>query len=1746
MGTWGRLCQWGCKLALCAALAMPAAYAAPALTERAGAFEDTGAMSDEVFFGEWDAGAGSWLTEGKLNYGHSAGLSNVESAVKLRDYTLAKQELLDYYRGRSGHGAFPLATTGTFLAELVADNILTAYSEYAESQFTVGSSFATVSADVTGGVRSVATVGGRELNLYLMGRHKDDELLAQFYSREQTSNKPVLELVVDGSPLAPIVASKDTYTRPGQTVKYGTSTLLEVQDSGLAATAPFDSNTRRTFLSFELPVISGTVDSATIKLHGKSSAGTMDILVIRTDASWGEAVLDWQTQASNTFSWQGVPDGPDWLQPSSGAFNEYYWLINRFQFIGPLAAAYSNSVADGTPNESFAGHTIRLMLDYIGSDFGTLQPHNYTRSLDVSFRGIVWPRLLDILWASPSLDAEALAAILKNLWQTADWLAYDPAGFTGFNWAVNESKGLYATAAYLPEFADASGWRSVAERRLEGLLSTLMTLDGGYAEPSYNYSWVSLASFYDIKRISDLNGAQISPSFRTGILKLARYLMDMTLPNGYDPVYGDGHYSNFSATLKMIGNDLGDPELIYAGSVGDPIREGTEPEHTSAYYPDNKSVMLRSGWQPDDRYLLFTNSAGPHGHADQNAVIAYAYGKVLLTDTGVNSYLSSNPVSAWQFNNTESHNTVRINGLLQSKYHNISGVNKDTIDRFSTNGYFDYAEGTTYSTPGFAHTRSVLFLRPNYWIVSDYVTGGDGGANAIEQNWHFLPGANPVINPTTKAIQTQYIGEPNIQLVPADPGTLTVAELRDGYYDRTDTYNAKFGKYSKTSTGDVSFDTVLMPTDTGESRDVQVTRLAMTPSVAPTKASALRIELDAGAGGNTAYYYLSHEPGANQERQYGDYSYDGKMAYVEETAGGELAGAAIAGGATLKQDGQPLIQSEEPVGDLALRWTDSGTALEIDGGSLVLDSSPTTAIAIYAPNASAVKVNGMTVSYMRQGDYVYAVRAATVETTAEREFTDRQGAGGWSYMKDSGSGATPLVWSQSGNGAGTGGSDSFSATSLDDQWAWAGTPTASWSLNAAPGKLRIVTESGDTWGGSNNQKNILLQQPLYPDYVAETKVSFANTSNYQAAGLILYVDDDNYIKLDRAFNSANGGKIIRLVREYRTNPLTEFRDGGLYVADTFGTGDVYFRLRKKGDVISAYYSGDGTTWAKIGGNLHIPLKAPRIGLHAMNTNASLTAAADFDYFNVTQLLPDNWSGNGGDPVVAKDYTQPGQTADAVRQWEAPAAGTLTIDAAMSSHSAYTGGDGFRVKVTRNGASVWPSSGWQEVAPGDTAGYSIVETINVAKGDKIAFVTSSGAAGDAAYDAADWSIRLMLAPGFTAWPSRFADSGEASDWVPLTAGRWTVAPGGGAGGNAYTLTATGYAAQSGGRPGEYALRTDESAQRYRLTLKAKLGDDVATQPNASAVVLFDYLDADNYYFARLDNAAAEVRLYKVKEGVATPLAGSDSTDWLNDNHFHAVSLYRDGRTGEIEVRLDDKAILRAWDREFRGGQFGVGSMEGSAAFDDVTLVNLADRTDSFEGATMHPDWQWVREEPDYWSLSAVPGKLRITAVTQSDIWKTSNTQTNLLGKTSPYEDFALTTEIAYGPLANYQSAGLLAYVDDNHYVKVERVYNSAHGGAVFRIVRENGELNAVTLTAPDTLGSAPVHLKLVKQGANFTGYYSVDGATWTQIGSSALTYAVSGPMRVGLHAQRSAGAAPVPADFSYFRLAPAVEGDRLSL
>ena len=55
-------------------------------------------------------------------------------------------------------------------------------------------------------------------------------------------------------------------------------------------------------------------------------------------------------------------------------------------------------------------------------------------------------------------------------------------------------------------------------------------------------------------------------------------------------------------------------------------------------------------------------------------------------------------------------------------------------------------------------------------------------------------------------------------------------------------------------------------------------------------------------------------------------------------------------------------------------------------------------------------------------------------------------------------------------------------------------------------------------------------------------------------------------------------------------------------------------------------------------------------------------------------------------------------------------------------------------------------------------------------------------------------------------------------------------------------------------------------------------------------------------------------------------------------------------------------------------------------------------------------------------------------------------------------------------------------------------------------RPNGATTAVTtsgVAAPTA--SNPVWLKLVGSNGTYTGYYSLNGSTWTQVGSTSLTF-----------------------------------------
>ena len=140
---------------------------------------------------------------------------------------------------------------------------------------------------------------------------------------------------------------------------------------------------------------------------------------------------------------------------------------------------------------------------------------------------------------------------------------------------------------------------------------------------------------------------------------------------------------------------------------------------------------MRSGWKPEDRYLLF--DAGPfgygHQHEDALSFVIYAYGKYMLVDPGNYPYDSSE----WRkyVLSTRAHNTIMVDGCEQHRRDRARQtyvISKPMPIQWDSDVKYDYAS-STYED-GYAHDnsvnvkhqRSVFFVKPDYWIVVDTLT----------------------------------------------------------------------------------------------------------------------------------------------------------------------------------------------------------------------------------------------------------------------------------------------------------------------------------------------------------------------------------------------------------------------------------------------------------------------------------------------------------------------------------------------------------------------------------------------------------------------------------------------------------------------------------------------------------------------------------------------------------------------------------------------------------------------------------------------------------------------------------------------------------------------------------------------------------------------------------------------------------------------------------------------------------------
>ena len=949
----------------CALQSVPATQSTASLSENAAVKsqqqEEKSTVKEETFFGKWSNGY--WKVVPKLDYTYSA-LSDVEKYAKLGDYESAKDALLSYYKRRDTvSGLSPTANT-SIAADLLLQNIIAwDYGDYI-SYTTVSAQLDWYSFNVLGGISL-----GQQVGIELVARGKRDDL-AVFDSREG-ENVPYLELTVNGTPVV-LYPQKDVTVRAGayRSVAYGTQNTLEVNDTGY----PADDNSRRAIFVFDLSDLTGIVTAANLRVYGKTTESNVEIMAVKhADIAWSEDTLTYANANLRLFSWEGNMSAWDW-GPPDGCTVQFDLTTLTMKFVDNLLRAYHS-----TQRADYAEKAIEMLVcvSLAGGDEPRLGDPLRTGS-----RGDSMTNQFAYLVKTPHMTAEDCFDIVYYMWIQGEFLG-DPlleypkysndinyASYTPIsNWGVTQTAGLYCLSHYFYELSGASEWQALSVSRIDDILASLINVDGSYNEDCTSYVTVTLNSFLNIVKLAQLNGFALTQGTVLRIMNCLEYVMAYSMPNGLDPNYGDASVADTTAVISSYIDIFGDEgSLLYYASRGN---SGTAPDFDSTYYPSNNWAILRSGWDEDDLYMHINTQSGTHNHWDSNAVIMYAYGRNLLIDSGRKSYDDSDPDTLWQRKNVESHNTLQVD--------NTSGRAAGFVNEvrgFDTTGLADFYQGyNEQASADTGHTRTVFMIKDGFYIVSDYVENKADKVRTYSLNWHLPVSSNPIV--TTQKTATQFGTGANLQIIPS-VSDCTV-QLKEGVltqYAVGEAIPYPYVKYSYSSKENLNVSTLLYPTREGETQDVSMQAIPL--SVTNNLAQAMRIDFDGTRGNHTAYYYLSNETQPNA-RSYETFYTNGSLAYTEYDSEGNLVRIVFSGGSTLSQDGSDLLSSPERLGFTAMAF--DGNILTLQG-NLVPCTDRSQAIKIYAPNIAKVTVNGETVEFERDGDYIYAARSSESEEIA--------------------------------------------------------------------------------------------------------------------------------------------------------------------------------------------------------------------------------------------------------------------------------------------------------------------------------------------------------------------------------------------------------------------------------------------------------------------------------------------------------------------------------------------------------------------------------------------------------------------------------------------------------------------------------------------------------------------------------------------------------------------------------------------
>lgn len=190
--------------------------------------------------------------------------------------------------------------------------------------------------------------------------------------------------------------------------------------------------------------------------------------------------------------------------------------------------------------------------------------------------------------------------------------------------------------------------------------------------------------------------------------------------------------------------------------------------------------------------------------------------------------------------------------------------------------------------------------------------------------------------------------------------------------------------------------------------------------------------------------------------------------------------------------------------------------------------------------------------------------------------------------------------------------DHFDQTTLDRHWSIFQESKENWSLTKNPGSMTIHTTPTDIYENNNSQNNVFLQEiEQGKDFEIITKVTAPIAKNHQQAGLFVWQDADNLVKLAHVWVD---GPTIETAYELKQ----VYKKPGNFAAHP-GGNTMTLKIKKIGNQYTTYY-WDGYEWIQAADSLTADLKDSKVGFFANNIVASNDRIdAVFEYFAVREI-----------------------------------------------------------------------------------------------------------------------------------------------------------------------------------------------------------------------------------------------------------------------------------------------------------------------------------------------------------------------------------------------------------------------------------------------------------------------------------------------------------------------------------------------